>query len=110
MQHRSRKLPFPPNMIFLREAIEPDSLSFNKDGDLVKQAIYTRKRGREMEQFIVITRQGSAMYFHMIWDQALCDGDGDWTAINALACADLEELYETAGDEVKRLLDGTRWE
>lgn len=110
MQKRAQGNQPPTTMIFLREALANETISYNKDGDLVKQAHYTRKRGMgEMEQYIVITRQGSAMYFHLVWNQNLNNGEGDWTPINALSCADLEDLYQTANDNVKKILDDTRW-
>lgn len=99
-------------MIFLREALEKAPLSPNWDQELVQQAQYMRrKRGRQpMEQYVVMTREGSAMYFHLVWDQALRESEGDWTAINALACADLDELYQTASAEVRAILDDTHWD
>lgn len=110
MQHR-RKGPPPENMLFLRDAIANATLSFNRQGELVHQAHYTRKRGSlPMEEFVVMVRQGSAMFFHLIWNQNLRDGEGDWEATNALACADLDELYQAANDQVKSILDSTRWD
>lgn len=102
---------YPLNMLILKDALRNATMSYNRQGELVYQAIYTRKRGKgAMEQFIVSTREGTAMFFHMVWDQELRDGEGDWRAINALAVHDLDELYEAASDEVKQLLDDHRWE
>lgn len=79
-------------MVSLREALDHASLAYNKDGDPVQQAIFTRQRGRQpMEQYVVIVREGSAMYFHQVWNQQLRGGEGDWAAIEALACESLVE-------------------
>jgi hypothetical protein len=111
MPNRPTPSRYPLNMLFLKQALATATLSFNRQGEQVHQAIYTRKRGRNpMEQFIVSARQGTAMWFHMVWDQELCGGEGDWTAINALAVHDLDELYESASEEVRDLLDDHRWE
>jgi len=86
-------------------------MSHNRQGELVYQAILTRKLGRQpMEQFIVSSREGAVMLFHMVWNQDLREGEGDWTAINALAVHNLDELFETANPNIKQLLDDHRWE
>jgi len=101
----------PLDMLFLKQALRNATMSHNRQGELVYQAILTRKLGRQpMEQFIVSYREGAAMFFHMIWDEDLREGEGDWTAINALAVQNLDELYESAREEVKHLLDDHRWE
>jgi hypothetical protein len=109
-KYKSVRSRFPLNMLILREELENASMSFNRNGDLCFQALLTRKRGREpMEQFVVNARKDSTMFFHLVWDQTLNDGEGDWTAINAILCSDLEELYATAGEEVRSVLDDHRW-
>ena len=101
----------PLDMLFLKESLRNATMSYNRQGDLVHQAILTRKRGRQpMEQFVVSYREGAVMFFHLVWDENLHEGEGDWTALNALAVHDLDELYESAREEVKRLLDDHRWE
>jgi hypothetical protein len=109
--NRPRPSRYPAHMLILKQTLSEATMSFNRQGELVHQAIYTRKRGREpMEQFIVSVREGTAMFFHMVWDQELREGVGDWTAINALAVHDLDELFESASQEVRELLDDHRWE
>ena len=101
----------PMDMLFLKDALRDATMSHNRQGELVYQAILTRKRGRQpMEQFIVSYREGAVMFFHMVWDDSLREGEGDWTSTNALAVHNQDELYESASDEVKRLLDDHRWE
>lgn len=99
-------------MVSLRNALENASQVCNEEGDQVQQAIITRnKRGRQpMEQYVVIVHEGSAMYFHQLWNQQSRGGEGDWVAIDALACAHLDELYQTASPEVKAVLDDNWWD
>jgi hypothetical protein len=109
----SRPIPgrYPLNMPFLKQALASSTMSFNRQGELVHQAIYTRKRGSSpLEQFVVSSREGSVMFFHMVWNQELREREGDWTAINALAVHTLDELFESASEEVRHVLEDHRWE
>jgi hypothetical protein len=110
MQRRHSTPPPPTTMIFLRPALDDASLSYNKAGEEVKQAHFIRKSGREREQFVVTSRHGSAMFFHLRWDAELKDGEGDWASVNALAGADLDDLYSIASKEQRAVLDDTRWD
>ncbi len=111
MRKQPKASRFPLRMLFLKEALDSATISYNRQGELVFQAIYTRKIGRKpMEQFVVNVRDGSAMFFHLVWDQELNAQEGDWTAVDALAVGDLDELYETADSDTKELLDDHRWE
>lgn len=102
---------YPRNMLILKDVLRNATMSYNRQGQLVYQAILTRKRGRQpMEQFVVSYREEAVMFFHMVWDDGLREGEGDWTAINAMSVHDLDELYEMASDGVKQLLDDHRWE
>ena len=99
----------PVTMIFLREALDNASISYNKAGELVQQAQYLRRRGGVFEQFFVMKREGSVTYFHLVWKE-MDDGEGDWTASNALSCSDLDELYSIASHEIRQILDAMRWD
>jgi hypothetical protein len=108
MKRRGTPLP-PNNMLWLRDAIEDASLSYNKNGDLVKMAHFEWKKSGEIEQNIVTVRDKCAMFFVQRWNDELNNGEGGWESKNAIAGSDLDDLYAVANDEQRYVLDNHRW-
>ena len=109
LQKKQGNPPPPITMIFLREALEDASLSYNRQGELVHQAILTRGFGKNQEQFVVMYREQNCVFFHFRWNPLLKQGEGDWEAVNAISAESLEGLYTIADDKQQLILDSSRW-
>lgn len=105
MQNKRKSTP----MAALRRQLRKASLSYNKEGDEVRQAILSRELEGQREHFVVAVRKQHVAYFQMRWNPGLRNSTGDWESVNALVVESLDELYHVANDEQRRILESPLW-